>query len=329
MKILFINSKKFDYSQDLTYAGLAALIGKSSIRDFPRHSSYHLNIKTYPKNLGYSPDGLLDIWRSQSINPKNCNLVVVGCPKPDALKSFFQIREQIPDSIPIALVDGGDLEPIGGDATRLGHPELWQQTQKGRPFDFIFKREYIKNKKYAANVYPFPFCMNLNALSIQPDWRYDKQVTFWAVPSHPIREHAFEVLSGQFDCDQNGTARNLTFKNYKFKGRRYHKELSHSRVVISLRGGGWDTLRHWEVPALGPLMVRQKLNIVIPNDFVEGEHMASCKDDLSDLIEVCQYYLEHETERLKMARAAYEHLTKFHTHEVRAKYLLEKVSAKI
>ena len=323
MKILFINSKKFDYGQDLAFSGLASVLGKENIRDIGRHSSYHLKIKKYPKNLGYTELQPLAFFKNQSITPKNCDVVVVASVKPDTLELYLQLQSEIPDSTPIVLLEGGDAEEIGGDAQRLNCSHLWVEAQKKRPFDLIFKREFIKNRDYPKNIFPLPFSMNFEALSVKPSSVYDKDVSFWAVESHPIRSKALEVLNGQFDCDRNGTSKNQTFKNYKYKGRRYHEELAKCRIVLSLRGGGWDTLRYWEVPALGPLLVSQKLDIVIPNDFENQKHLVHCKDDLSDLIEICQYYLDHEAERLKISQAAYAHAQKYHTHIARADYMLE------
>jgi Glycosyl transferases group 1 len=323
MKCIFVDSRKFDYGQDLIYAGLAAVLGKENIHDLPRNSSYHLKLKAYPKNLGYSSGSPLAFMKSQNVTVKNCDVVFVGCLKPDALKKYIELQPQIPSSTPIVLIDGGDAEAIGADAYRLNVGELWEQVQKKRPFDFIFKREYMKGKEYAKNIFPLPFSINFDALAVKPATHFDKDVSFWAVESHPIRTHALELLKGQFDCDRNGTAKNQVFKNYKYKGRRYHEELAKCKIVLSFRGGGWDTLRYWEVPSLGPLLVSQKMQIVIPNDFEDKKHVVYCKDDLTDLLDLCRHYLKHDDERKKITSAALEHAKKYHTHIARAQYVLE------
>lgn len=324
MKILFVNSQKFDYGQDLAYAGLCEVLGKENVRDYPRHTTYHLNTKTYPKNLGYYPNyNPLTYVQSQQITPKNCDVVIVGACKPDAFHAYLKIASGISNSTPVVLIDGGDREEMGGDLLRLNAYSLWEEAVRLRPFDIIFKREYLKDRDYAPNIHPLPFSINLNALGVRPSGVFDKDVSFWAMESHPIRSRALELLKGKFDCDENGTAKNQTLKGYKFKGRRYHEELAKCRIVLSLRGGGWDTLRYWEIPALGPLMITQRLGIVIPNDFESGKHIIHCQDDLSDLIDLCEHFLRHEDERVRMASAAYEHLCRYHTHVARARYMIE------
>lgn len=329
MKILFLASKNFDYGQDLLHRGLVSLLGNQSVHAQPWNSKFYLPVKKYPKNLGCGDRAsLLAYFRSLVITPKNADLIIVGSAKPDVFENYLSIIDQIPSSTPVAFIDGGDWQDMGGDLARLGGGELWEQVTKKRPFDFIFKREYMKNKTYPKNVFPFPFSMDPGALKAAAFQKPDKDVSFWAVESHPIRTQVLDLLTGQFDCDENGTGRNKKFSTYRYKGTRYHQELAKCKIVLSFRGAGWDTLRYWEVPALGPLLVSQNLDIVIPNDFEDGVHIAKCKDDLSDLIDICKYYLDNDSKRSAMTMAAYKHLVAHHTPLARARFLLERVQAK-
>ena len=54
------------------------------------------------------------------------------------------------------------------------------------------------------------------------------------------------------------------------------KSFSVVKVVLNFRGGGWDTLRYWEVPALGTFMISGKPGFEIPNNFVDGESIVYC-----------------------------------------------------
>jgi spore maturation protein CgeB len=141
-----------------------------------------------------------------------------------------------------------------------------------------------------------------------------------------IRANALKLLSGKYDCTQNGTTLNQNFKTYKRTGKFYLEEIARCKIVLNFRGGGWDTMRYWEVPAVGAFMISQKPQIVIPNNFEEGKHVAWCSDSLDDLIEKIDYYLSHESEREKIAAQAQEHLMKYHLNTSRAAFLLEKVN---
>jgi len=150
-------------------------------------------------------------------------------------------------------------------------------------------------------------------------------VTCWCVESDPIRTKALSILENLYDCRSNGTTLGQTFKNYKRKGLGYLKELGGSRISCNFRGVGWDTLRYWEIPAVQSLMISQKPQIVIPDNFVNGEHVIFCKDDLSDMTSLIDYYLSHEDEREEMSAAARDYAMKIHTHIQRAEYFLDKI----
>ena len=156
------------------------------------------------------------------------------------------------------------------------------------------------------------------------NFKYD--VSFWAVESFPIRTEALKLLEDKFDCVKNGTYRNQKFSKYKRKGDFYLQELSACKIVLNLRGGGWDTLRYWEVPALGGFMITQKPGIVIPNNYEDNKHVIYCNDNLDDLIELCEYYLANESKREDIARCAATHTKEYHTDIKRVEYILNKIS---
>lgn len=323
IKVLFINSRSADYVQDLSYSGLVKVLGKTSVTDFYWSRKLHLPLKKYPKNLGYTPGTVLSSvlarWTS------NYDLVVVAAAKADCFEAWIRVMDSVSDNIPVIFLDGGDRAEIAGDLARSNSYHLYEQVVKKRPFDLVFKREYLVDVDYDENVFPFQIAFNYDRLpTIAEGKKYD--VSFWAVETGTIRTRALELLENAFDCRQNGTVRNQTFKKYKRKGDFYLQELAACKIVLNFRGDGWDTLRYWEVPAVGAFMLSQKPGIVIPHDFVEGEHVVYCRDDLSDLIDLCQYYLEHNDEREKIVGSAHSHAMKYHSDIARAEYILSVLS---
>lgn len=329
MKVLFINARKSDYLQDGVYTGLVKTLGAHNVVDYPFNLRLHLNIKAYPKNTGYQPGTLLPrLLNSIQGSLKSYDTVIVGSSSPLCIERYLEIKDHIPDSTPIIFLDGGDREEIAGDLLRAGRKDLFDQLEKGRPFDLIFKREMLVNKDYESRVKPLPFCFNLDL--IPPSTRTQAlpkkyNVSFWAVESHPIRTRALELLENQFDCRANGTERNQTFKKYARKGHFYLEEIHRCKIALNLRGGGWDTLRYWEVPAMKTFMLSQKPQIRIDHNFVDGESVVFVKDDLSDLIEKCEYYLKNEEAREQIARQGFEHLKKFHLDIHRAETVIESI----
>ena len=320
MRVLYINRNKFDYLQDLVYTGLVKSLGVENVIEMPWNNKFHLNHRKYPKNIGVYKGGLLrSLYNSCFI--KEVDIVIVASCHPDTLTTYLEIAPGIPPAVPTVFLDGGDWPEVAGDLDRLGGKELYQQAMSVRPFDYIFKREYLVDMSYDDNVHPLPFAFNFDRLpKISREYRYD--VAFWAVESHPIRTAALDLIENKFDCKENGTVRNQVMKKYKRKGAFYLQELASFKVSLNFRGAGWDTLRYWEVPALGGFMISQNPGIVIKNNFEDKKDIVYCKDDLSDLIELCEYYLEHDNEREAIARSSLDKMKSYHTDAHRAKEVL-------
>lgn len=330
MKVFYVAALESDYLQDSVYSGLCEILGKENVFEYPFHRAKHFKPKAYPRNLGFlKNDSLLSalLRRLQNDFLKQADLVVVASTKPETFRNYQKIQDDIPDHCRVIFLDGGDRPEIAGDLERLKGGDLYKAVTTKRPFDLIFKREYLLSDSHPENVIPLPFAINPALLQLPPNWQpsliYD--VTFWAVESDPVRTRALDLIENLWDCKSNGTERNQTFRKYSRKGIDYIKALSQCKVTLNFRGVGWDTLRYWEVTAMGRFLVSQKPQIHIPNNFRDHQEVIFCKDDLSDLVEICNYYLENETAREKMAAAAKLWSLKFHTHKHRAKTILDSL----
>lgn len=328
MKILFLDSPRSDYMQDVLFSGIVKTIGIDNIKTVPFNKSYALQMRKYPKNLGYT-QGITTKYLLSYLKPFKYDLVIVASAKKDPFEQYIKIAKQIPKSVPVVFIDGGDVDWVGGDMKRKGCYDLYEKAISIRNFDLVFKREMIIGKQYNANVIPCPFAFNLDRIKkINPTQKkYD--VSFWAVESAPIRTQALTLIQDKYDCKSNGTSLNQSFKEYNRRGLFYLEELQACKVVLNFRGGGWDTLRYWEVPALGTFMISQKPQIVIPNEFEHKQNIVYCKDDLSDLTELIDYYLANEKERETLAKASFEHLKKYHSDVARANYVLQMIKEKV
>lgn len=323
MKLLFICSAQFDYLQDLTYSGLVKQLGASNVIDYPWNPKYHLPLKNYPKNLGYT-GFTWPLFSKKSIS--GFDAVVIGSAKKESLLTYESLLPKI-KSLPVIFIDGGDREEIAGDFIRLGLETEFKQIFQKRQPDLIFKREYIPSLHGHLNhVFPFPFSFPYN-LPVQPAKEKTYEVSFWAQQKPLIREKALNLLRGKYDCDQNGTTLNQGFKTYKRKGLFYLEEISRCKIVLNFRGGGWDTMRYWEAPAMNAFMISQKPQIEIPGNFEENKHVAWVSDDLSNLVDTIDYYLQHDELRIQMAQKAREHLFNYHLNTHRADYFIEKLKA--
>jgi len=121
-----------------------------------------------------------------------------------------------------------------------------------------FKREFLKGGAYSPRVRPLPFGAIPEALP--PVTEVSRAVFFRAHGSSPIRARIEETL------------RELGFPSPpgRVEKDEYNRDLASSLVGVSVRGGGWDTYRYWEIPYLGVALISQRLEIVIPDDFEDG-----------------------------------------------------------
>jgi hypothetical protein len=337
-RILYLCSQESDYLQDLFYQGLISLLGSEQVIEWPWNWSYHISRKAYPRNLGYPegavwqilPEGFDHLKGLKHLQWSEVSLVIVASCKPDVFHTYLNFQKQIPSSVPVIFLDGGDFPELGGDLWRLGKPELYLEAIKQRPFDFIFKREKLLQKDYPNNVAPLPFAVPSKKIPpidfSELDRKY--QVTFWAVESDPVRTQALKLIEDHFDCRSNGTTRNQTFKKYKRKGDFYLEELARSRVILNFRGVGWDTLRYWEVFGLSRFLISQRPQIDIPDNFIHGEEIIFCKDDLSDLLELISHYLVSVEERESIAQRGAEKARRSHTETARVQYFFKILGEK-
>jgi spore maturation protein CgeB len=103
----------------------------------------------------------------------------------------------------------------------------------------------------------------------------------------------------------------------------YYREIASSRIAVAIRGGGWMSPRYFEIVAMGAMLLSDKPEVLIPDDFVDRRHAVHCKPDLSDLDDLVRHYLREDQERETIATEGRAHLLKYHTCERRAEYFLE------
>jgi hypothetical protein len=325
MNLLFITSKKADYLQDIVFTGLWQLLD-GAFYTFPWNYKLHLGVRRYPKNLGYVAGSF---WKSLKRTPfKRIDVAVVASTTKDCFESYLAIADRLPPRCLRVMIDGGDNQEIGGDFARRGQENLFAVADRTYPFDIIFKREMIVDTAYPERVHPLPFGFPMTRLR---HLRFDRtpayDVAFWASESHEDRIAVFDAIRDRFDCAANGSVRGIGHRNFTRTGDHYLRELARCRISLCIRGGGWDTLRYWEIPAIGGFMITQPPRIRIPDNFVHGEHVIFCKDDLSDIVGLCEEYLAKERERAAIAERGHQHLRAYHTAAARAAYVVKTIRA--
>lgn len=237
-----------------------------------------------------------------------------------AVKALDELKLNLGDNTPVVFVDGEDYDTIQAEIIRRYSPVCY------------FKRELTADlRRYS--IYPFPFSAITNNLPDVDDSIKDIDVFFSCGRTYPLRE---EVLRRLLRLKKErgisfvgGSDPTLPEQNTSFRlsCRDYHRHIARSKIGISVRGFGRDTLRRWEIPTWNTLHICDKLDIIIPDDFTDNENIVYFNTD--NFEEKVIYYLENDDEREKIAKKGREHLMNFHTTAARAKYFLSVIQNRL
>lgn len=143
----------------------------------------------------------------------------------------------------VAIVDGEDYPTLH---------DIYRQAK------VYFKREFPHGVGHPANVKPLSF-----AAIPEPFVERERTnpVFFRFHPTHPFRVEISNAL----------TSLGYPSNPARAEKAEYNDGLLGSKIGISVRGGGWDTYRYWEVPYFGAMLMSQRTGIVIPNDFIPDQ----------------------------------------------------------
>jgi len=106
----------------------------------------------------------------------------------------------------------------------------------------------------------------------------------------------------------------------------YYSHLQQCKVLLTVRGAGYDTFRFWENAACNAVHISQKMPLYIPDDFEHGVHLLRF-NELADLKKYIDQVLEEKINTTQMIQENRAHLSKHHTTQARALYLLDRLKA--
>ena len=148
------------------------------------------------------------------------------------------------------------------------------------------------------------------------------------------RYDVYARFSPQFSPDVRGPAlRRLAEQNlFAFEGgtgltmyTHYLRDIAGSRVCIDLPGEGPFTYRLVEYLAVGSCVVGYPHKAKLHVPLVDREHIAFTKEDLSDLVELCDHYLSNPGERERLATNARDYFDRYLHRDQLAAYHLHSI----
>ena len=355
MRVLFLTDPVPDYLADLLYIGLSRVLGSESVIDFPSKATYHRPEHRVHYIPQLTPHSYQDEDIVASVREGKFDFAVVSSPRPGAMAALEALKRRVPMP-PVILFDGEDDSAIREDAWKDSQAALYfkRELRLGAEHGLLgWWRNPIgtgRRQKRRDRLFPLQLSVALEQIPrVEPRERV-VDISYAARISHPKRKQAVDVLRGASEIHFEGgvyaepTDRRskltsglpqlwnklrgdpvipLHERGTKLTSQMYYDLLMRSRMALSVRGGGFDTLRYWEIVATKTLLVSEQPDIEIPNNFLHGVHALFFKPDLSDLAGLVQAFAKEARACAAIAQRGYEHLLRHHTCERRAEFVLD------
>ena len=340
MKVLYLDHPEADFLAALTYLGLCEELGAENVIDYPYKRSYHGQIHTikssYTTDPGKTPwqewykakDGVaydqitpfvwmkdqpIRGWRRDEVISRidEFDLIVLASPRKHNTDALIDLMQSCEIKRPIFILDGEDYTTVRWDLIKQLNPTVY------------FKREYIDSppdtyqlERYLmegrVKIVPFPFSSPIPTVEPKPK---DIDIFMSSAGSWPSRQKACAALKNVFGSRFVGNTD--TFVPYHD----YLDMVNRSKIAISMRGHGFDTLRFWELFSFETMVISDRLPLIRPFPFEHNTHTIYV-NNIDELIESVQHFLDNNTERERIAKAGNAHLRTHHTTRARAQQLL-------
>ena len=310
--VLFITQPQSHYGLDVLYDGLCAVLGDDRVVEHPwkpmLHGEAPREMEQYPCAVERAGEPMALDEILAGLRAGYFDVVLFGDLDKRIDRAEIRALVQAAGSTPWFLLDAQDectdffrgaLEFLGFEAA-CGY----------------FKREMLACFDYGPRVAPFPFAY--------PDYRVPPDVSG---PRPQLLFYAGQRWCGLRELYLSRIEALLgeTFdRTYDQEG--YVEAMRRSLMGLSAFGGGFDTVRYWELPANGCMLLSERLPIRVPYDFKDGE-TAVLFDDLPELEEKVAHYAAHRDEAAAIAQAGHEHLKRRHTGSARARQVLGWIQA--
>ena len=162
----------------------------------------------------------------------------------------------------------------------------------------------------------YTYLPHVRALADKKAYRYDVYGRFGLEFAQDIRRKACSILASQNDFQWEGS---LQLKRYCVS----LSEVAQSRICIDLPGNGDFCFRLIDYMAVGTCVIAVRHHTQLHVPLVDGMQIVYVKDDLSNLIDLCKFYLEQDEAREAVCRNARTHFDKYLHREQLAAYYLD------
>ncbi len=152
---------------------------------------------------------------------------------------------------------------------------------------------------------------------------YEVSGRFGGAFAEDVRARAVENLASAEMFDYWGGIGRVRYSKFL-------REIARSRVSVDMPGNGPLCFRFVEYLAVGACIVAFPHGSLLPMPLVEGRHLLYINEDLTDLVEKCEWCLRNPAEAQQLSTAAAEYFDRYlHREQLAAYYirtLLDRVA---
>jgi glycosyl transferase family 1 len=165
----------------------------------------------------------------------------------------------------------------------------------------------------------YHYLPHIRKASQQKEGGYDVFGRFGRDFAQDVRQKAVALLQQQTDFRYSGGLRKVRY-SYSLL------EAGRSKVCIDLPGNGDFCFRLVDYFAVGACVISRRHRTRMPVELENLRHIVYTKDDLSDLLPLCKYYLENDDKREEIGRNARDYFDLYlHRKQLAAYYLQQCV----
>ncbi|MBI1321109.1 MAG: glycosyltransferase [Candidatus Hydrogenedens sp.] len=313
-RVLWLMNPAYDPGADVLYDGLCRALGKERVEEWPYkpmlHGQDREKAEYYPTVFEYPGEPRDLEWICAQLRAGAFDLVLYGdvldTIPPEALARIAEAAGETPWCLLDLWDDAGDYQRAFIDRIGL------------RAALAYFKREMIAGCRYGDNTVPLPLSYP-EGLAASAAGEPRPEAVFWTGNRfYGQRRLYLECLEQSVQGD---FGRRLDQQAYRDALRR-------ANIGVSLLGFGFDTVRYYEVPCNGGMLLAEQPPIVIPHDFTSGENALHFRD-LQEFNEQLAWCFSHPNEVLALAARGHQHAMAYHTGTARARQMLAAIEQRL
>lgn len=189
------------------------------------------------------------------------------------------------------IIDYSDYAEINGEAAKRASVYFKMQYKRGGyGLSHVIPGGYVADSRQIYFALP-----RLRKLRDGRNFAFDVYGRFSLDFAAGIRRQAVELLMGQKSFAFEGGLKKVTYKQFL-------RDITRARICIDLPGNGDFCHRLVNYFAIGACVIAAPHGNTLHVPIVDRQHIAYAKADLSDLIDLCEFYLKNTEAREEMCR---------------------------